>query len=76
MLSPEYTYHFLTGVRQQPDRRCAHPIETYKRALLPDPHWAIQWYRVQPDDGYYGQILAFIRRTKMSIPGLPGRGTK
>jgi hypothetical protein len=68
MLSPEYTYHFLTWIRQQPGRRCAHPIESYKRALLPDPHWAVQWYRVQPDKVYHGQILEFIRRTKDASP--------
>jgi hypothetical protein len=64
MLSPEYTYHFLTSMRRQPGRRCAHPIGSYKRALLPDPHWAMQWYRVQSDNAYYREILEFIRKTK------------
>ena len=63
-LSPEYSFHLLHWLRAHPDRKTANPIEAFKQALLPDPFWAIQWQRLQPDPAYYARILDFVHGSR------------
>ena len=63
-LSPEYSFHLLNWLRAHPERRTANPIEAFRNALLPDPFWAIQWHRLQPDPSYHSRILDFLHRSR------------
>lgn len=62
-LSPEYSFHLLNWVRAHPQRRAARPMESFKNAMLLDPHWAIRWQRLQPDSVYHTRILEFVHRS-------------
>ena len=63
-LSPEYSFHLLNWLRAHPDRKTSNPIEAFKKAMLPDPFWAIQWQRLQPESAYYARILDFVHRSR------------
>ena len=63
-LSPEYSFHLLHWLGAHPDRNTANPIEAFKKAMLPDPFWAIQWQRLQPDPTYYARILDFVHGSR------------
>lgn len=63
-LSPEYSFHLLHWLRAHPDRKTTNPIEAFKKAMLPDPFWAIQWQRLQPDPAYYARILDFVHGSR------------
>ena len=63
-LSPEYSFHLLSWLKAHPERKLANPTEVFKQALLPDPLWAVQWQRLQPEPHYHTQILDFIYRSR------------
>jgi hypothetical protein len=43
-------------------------MESFKKAMLLDPHWAIRWQRLQPDPVYHTRILEFVHQSREVNP--------